>query len=79
MEAKRIFDIPELQLKKYPKQDALARKEEGKWITYSTQEVISESKKLALGLIELGLGPQDKIAITHLKNFRFYRYIFQRN
>ena len=63
MEAKRIFDIPELQLKKYPKQDALARKEEGKWITYSTEEVISESKKLALGLIELGLGPQDKIAI----------------
>lgn len=63
MEAKRLFDIPALQLKKFPKKDALVRKEQGKWMPYSTQEVIEESRKLALGLIEMGFGPQDKIAI----------------
>ena len=51
MENTRLFDLlPEL-LKKYPKQDALAAKENGQWRTYSTQEFVDNVNDLSYGLL----------------------------
>ena len=37
MEIKRLFDIPRRQLDRFPKEDALTAKENGKWTPYSTR------------------------------------------
>lgn len=63
MEIKRLFDILEFCKEKYNKQDALGAKENGKWIAYTTQQVIDNSNELALGLLELGAKPGDMIAL----------------
>jgi len=62
-EIKRIFDLHYHQLKNYPKSDALAAKENGKWVTYSIQDVINQADEFSLGLLKLGIQPTDKIAI----------------
>ncbi len=62
-EIKRIFDLHYHQLKNYPKSDALAAKENGKWVTYSIQDVINQADEFSLGLLKLGIQPNDKIAI----------------
>jgi long-chain acyl-CoA synthetase len=63
MQVERLFDIARYQLAKYPKQDAIATKENGSWRAYSTQEVIDLGQDLALGLIALGVNPGDRVAI----------------
>jgi long-chain acyl-CoA synthetase len=70
MEPKRLFDCIALGLEKNPLEDMLAGKENGKWRTYSTQEVKSITDKLAAGLVAMGascgdMTPEgrDKIAI----------------
>jgi long-chain acyl-CoA synthetase len=63
MQLQRLFDIPRYQLERYPKSDAIATKENGDWRTYSIQELIDTSERLALGLIALGVKPGDKVAI----------------
>jgi long-chain acyl-CoA synthetase len=60
---KRLFDIPYLQLKKYPKKDALAAKENGEWRLYSTQEYVDLANSFSKGLIAMGINPGDKIAL----------------
>ena len=64
-EIKRIFDLHYHQLKNYPKSDALAAKENGKWVTYSIQDVINQADEFSLGLLKLGIQPNDKIAIIY--------------
>lgn len=63
MKLNRLFDIFDYQLAHYPKEDALAKKENGKWVTYSTQKIKEEVRAVALGLIDLGIKPGDKVAI----------------
>ena len=60
----RLFDIPELQLAEFPQDICVGSLEEGKLRTYSTQEFIDTSEQLALGLIELGITPGDKVALA---------------
>jgi long-chain acyl-CoA synthetase len=69
-EPKRLFDCLQHQLKKKPLPDMLAAKENGKWKTYSTQEVITTVDNLSAGLLNLGIQcgdmtaeNRDKIAI----------------
>jgi long-chain acyl-CoA synthetase len=64
MEPKRLHDIPEYQFAKYPKDTAIATKEGGAWKGYSTRELIDTAERLALGLMKLGVGPGDKVAIA---------------
>lgn len=64
MEIKRLHDVPEYQLAKYPKKTAIATKEGGAWKGYSTRELIDTAERIALGLMELGVGPGDKVAIA---------------
>jgi long-chain acyl-CoA synthetase len=59
----RVFDIlPKLQ-EKYKKPNALAAKENGKWVTYSTQDFIDNVNNLSYGLLNIGIEKEDKIAI----------------
>ena len=60
---KRIFDVPYYQLEKYPKEDALCDKVNGKWETHSIHEYIDNANSLSKGLLKLGIQPGDKIAL----------------
>ncbi|RYF84546.1 MAG: hypothetical protein EOO03_14640 [Chitinophagaceae bacterium] len=69
-EQSRIFDFLYHQLQKFPKQDMLAGKINGKYEPFSTQEVADKVNRLAAALLKLGLSghdmqveQQDKIAI----------------
>ncbi len=59
----RIFDVLQYQLQNYPRKDALCDKKTGAWRKYSTEQVIEIVDKVSLGLLKLGLGPDDKIAL----------------
>ncbi|MBW8048872.1 MAG: long-chain fatty acid--CoA ligase [Cytophagales bacterium] len=64
MEVKRLFDIPAYQLEKYPQEDALAAKVDGKWVKYSTEDFIEHAAQISLGLLALGIKKDDKVAIV---------------
>ena len=55
----RLFDSLDYQLKKFPKEDMLAAKENGQWRKYSTLEIKNSSLKLAAGLLALGVSGND--------------------
>ncbi len=63
MELKRAFDFLYYQQQKYPKTDALAGKENGQWVKYSTREVIDIANRISIGLLKLGIKKDDKVAI----------------
>ncbi len=58
----RLFDCIDLQLKNFPKTDMLSAKENGKWISYSTQQVHDIANKFSAGLLNLGLSGKDMTA-----------------
>ena len=60
---KRLFDIPRHQLKMFPKADMLTSKVGGKWVPWSTAQVVEASETLSLGLLEWGIEKGDKIAM----------------
>lgn len=60
----RLFDIIYYQKEHHPQPDAFARKENGNWIRYSTQEIIDAAQRVSLALLKLGVKPDDKIAIV---------------
>ena len=64
MGVERLFDIPGHQLERYPQEVAIATKENGTWRSYSTHELIDTAERLALGLMALGVGPGDRVAIA---------------
>lgn len=64
MDIARLHDIPEHQLRRYPRTVAIATKEGGRWRGYSTQELIDIADRVALGLIKLGVAPGDRVAIA---------------
>ncbi len=63
MEVTRIFDILPQLLEKYNKPTALAAKEKGKWVSYSTSYFVDVVNKLSYGLYNLGIERGDKIVI----------------
>ncbi len=58
----RTFDILERINEKFPKNDILAGKQNGKWVTYSTGEYIKYTNYVSYGLLSLGYKKGDKIA-----------------
>jgi long-chain acyl-CoA synthetase len=63
MEVHKLFDFIRYQKEKYPQEVSLAEKVDGKWVTYSTDDVIEKSNQVSKGLIAMGVQPGDKIAI----------------
>lgn len=63
MEVTRVFDILDLYKSKYRKDDILCCKENKQWKKYNSDDLIAFSNQTAHGLINLGLGRNDKVAI----------------
>lgn len=63
MEITRTLDLLPYQLQNFPQPDCLAAKVNGKWEKYSTQDVQDYANKISLGLLKLGIGKNDKVAI----------------
>lgn len=61
--ATRVFDLLETCVKPLNKEDVFAYKIQGNWRKYSAQEVIDTVNKISLGLLKLGVKPDDKIAL----------------
>lgn len=63
MEVTRVFDILNLYETKYKKDDILCSKENKQWKKYNSADLINYSHQTAHGLLNLGLGKGDKVAI----------------
>jgi long-chain acyl-CoA synthetase len=66
MNVTRTLDLLPFQLQNSPQPDCLASKINGQWIKYSTQEVQDIANQVSLGLLKLGIGKSDKVAIISL-------------
>ena len=64
MEIKRVFDLLDHYVEKYPNQDAaLAGKKNGQWVKYSSRSYQEHANFLSYALIELGIEKGDKVAM----------------
>ena len=64
MEIKRVFDLLDNYVEKYPDQQvALAGKKSGQWIKYSSKSYKEYADILSYALIELGIEKGDKVAM----------------
>jgi long-chain acyl-CoA synthetase len=68
MHPSRIFDILEYQAKIHPIENCLNDKSEGKWKSTSTPEFYEKANLITAALIELGVKPDDKIALITNNN-----------
>ncbi len=68
MEATRLFDCIYHQQKTHPLKKSLGHKKDGKWVYYSTEEVIEKANKISRGLLKLGVQAGDKIALISYQN-----------
>lgn len=77
----RVFDIIPQLLEKYNKSNALAAKENGQWVTYSTQQFADSVNYLSYGLLGLGIEREDKIAIisNNRPEWNFADYAIQQS
>lgn len=67
-QVRRLFDLPDFQLKNNPINDCLCSKVNGRWVPLSTQEVCQMIHQASLGLLQLGIQPGDKIAMITSTN-----------
>ena len=81
MSVTRIFDIIPQLLEKYNKPNALAAKENGKWVEYSTQQFADSVNYLSYGLFNLGIEREDKIGIisNNRPEWNFADYAIQQS
>lgn len=63
MEVKRLFDIFPYQKENYPQEKSVTGKYDGKWVHFSTDQVIAWSDRVALGLLKAGYRPGDMIGV----------------
>ena len=58
----RIFDLLDVYRENYPdKTDAFAKKEDGKWITYSTEQYLEYADLISYSFLESGLKKGDRV------------------
>lgn len=63
MNPSRLFDLLTLQKEKYNLEKAISAKQDGKWVNYSTDDVIRIVNETSIGLQAIGIGKEDKVAI----------------
>ncbi len=63
MNITRNFDLLDNLLTNHSREVAIAGKRTGEWINYSTQQYVEIVNNISYGLLHLGIGPQDKVAI----------------
>ena len=64
MEIKRVFDLLDNYVEKYPNQQvALAGKKNGEWVKHSSHAYKEQTDTLSYALIELGIEKGDKVAM----------------
>ena len=68
MTPKRIFDILAFQAKSNPIDKCLSMKKNGDWEATSTLEFLEAANQISSALLELGVKPQDKIALITTSN-----------
>ncbi len=68
MKIRPLFEYIYIQNERHALDDCMARRENGKWKTFSTQEIIDTAEKVGAGLLELGLKPGDKVGMVSYKN-----------
>ncbi len=64
----RLFDFPRFQLKKQDLPDSLTTKINGTWTKLSTSEFLNQANRISRALVEMGVQPQDKIALISSTN-----------
>ncbi|MGM0528889.1 MAG: AMP-dependent synthetase/ligase [Bacteroidota bacterium] len=62
MEVRRIFDIIDWNIEKYPREVAVAGKIKGEWKKYSTEDYRDHANRVSYGLMAAGLKKGDKVA-----------------
>ena len=63
MEITRVFDILDLHKGTYQKDDILCGKVNKQWKKYSSNDFVNHVNLVSYGLLNLGLGLDDKVAI----------------
>ena len=64
----RLFDFPYYQLENFPLDKSLVTKQNGEWIATSTQDYLNQANAISRGLLQMGVKPNDKIAIISMTN-----------
>ncbi|MDG1038680.1 MAG: AMP-dependent synthetase/ligase [Polaribacter sp.] len=64
----RLFDFPYYQMETYNLDKAFTSKTSGKWKSITSKEYIAQANQISRGLINLGVKPNDKIAIISSTN-----------
>ena len=64
----RLFDLPYHQLQNYSIPNSLVTKKNGSWISTSTQEYVDQANAVSRGLLRLGIGVNEKIAVISSNN-----------
>ncbi|WP_158838023.1 AMP-dependent synthetase/ligase [Polaribacter sp. L3A8] len=68
VEITRLFDFPYYQLETYNLEKAFTSKINGSWKSITTQEYVDQANQISRGLINLGIKPNDKIAVISSTN-----------
>tara|TARA_B100001173_G_scaffold312066_1_gene331504 strand:- start:12 stop:1781 length:1770 start_codon:yes stop_codon:yes gene_type:complete len=68
MKPSRIFDILSIQVETHPIEKCLNDKRNGNWKSISTQKYFESVNFISTALIEMGVKPQDKIALISTTN-----------
>ena len=77
--AKRLFDIPNIQLKNNPSDKMFVTKTDGKWIPVSTATFMADVMEVSKGLIAKGIQPEDMVAIVSKLDMNGMLWILQFN
>ena len=75
MDFRRLFDIFPYQRAKYPQKIALAYREGSKWRHFSTEQCLENINKVSAALLDLGLQPNDKVALLFDQSTPFWNFL----
>lgn len=71
IEAKRLFDIPNFQLKTNPNPNMFVTKTDGIWKGISTADFIDQAMQYAKGLLALGVKPGENVALVSATRYEW--------